>query len=197
MSEMMLTEKLKACDWVPREVQSASFARSGASQVVEMGSPFWEISLRYENLTDADARIATAWLARRRGRLIPFWAFRPSRRTLLADPKANNVGADPSNYSAAAKSFDIDTTAASVGDMVSYIDQYSRNFVGEITEVVSQGGSSATVKTFPPAPQPHATPAGRWFEAFGAFELDPESVNFTDPVDGRRNLSFTARQVIG
>ncbi len=198
MTEYMLTDHLKDGTWTPAEVQSASFTRGGAAQVIEMGQPYWLLTASYQNLTDEKFRALSAWLARRRGGLVTFLAYRPGRKHPINRPDlTDNVGADPVNYSSVEKSLQIPAENIKPGDMYGYTDTLGRRYIGEVIEIVSTSPGFTRVKLFPPAPTPHAsTPQGEWAFAAGRFQLDPGSVNSSEPYDGRRNLSFTARQVL-
>jgi hypothetical protein len=197
--EIMLSDRLKACDWIQSFRQSDATTRGGNPQVVEHGRPFWVINFRYENLIPTDSydpnRLLSAWLGRRNGQAVPFTAYRPSRRTPFNHPTANNSGLVLSGYNSTTGAITLNKGNMAEGDMVSWDAADGSMFVGEIVTIDAVSGSSTTFKTFPFAKQPAGTENAKIVGAVGRFRLIPASIRPDDRADKRHGLSFSARQI--
>lgn len=190
--EVMLTDRLKSCTWRLVERQTQQFARGGASAVIQIGEPYWLIDLVYENLGATEFRALSAWLARRRGALVTFSAFRADRphpANITAEPVATITSQDVSTIRVQAG-----PDLVGVGDMISYNAVSGGRFIGEVTNVVATGAGYADVNTVPLPPTPHGTPVVQLVPAVGLFRLEPSSVRITEVYEPKKRVSFTARQ---
>lgn len=193
--ELMLTKGLKSCNWIPQFRQNDSLSRGGDNQTNEFGLPFWVLSFRYDNMQDSTYRALRGWIARRDGARVPFMAYRPSNEYPENHPSTDNSGLVLSGYNGTTGAITLNKGNLVEGDMVSWIDINSAQFVGEIATIDAVSGSSTTFKTFPFAPQPHATEDARVWRALGRFRMIPQSLNIDDRADGLYSVSFQARQM--
>lgn len=188
--ELFLTKGLKSCNWRLEQRQTAQFSRSGSSQIITLGRPFWRVEFEYENLVDADYRALTAWLSRRKGGEINFSAYRPDREAPL-----NGSASTSATISTSSDEITVTPSPAAdliLGDMIAYTTADSTRFVGEITEIVSAPNNTQVVKTEPPALEYGSTPSlGR---AYGLFRVEPDSITVSEPYDITKRVRFTARQ---
>lgn len=193
--EIILMPQLKDLSWsmVPR--QSVPYANLGG-QIVSYGQPYWGLTFTYENLTEAQFRQLSAWIARREGARYTFTAFRPTRRQPFAGPSVTNVGVGISSVDTANSEINFtglpcDLTA---GDMVGYSTAAGGYYVGEVLADAARSGGAATASVRP-APVPEAaTENARIVEALGEFQLESQPV-ISEPHNKRYSVSFQARQV--
>jgi len=195
--ESIITDRLKACAWSLNFRQSDVNYRGGNSVSIEYGPAFWIAGFRYESLQPDQYRTLTAWINRRYGSSVPFMAHLPSRRYPKNNPGTTNAGLALSAYNGTTGSITLNKGNMAEGDMVSWKDSNSGQFVGEIVEVTSVSGGSTTFKTSPFARAPHGTPSPRVFEAQGRFRLMPSSVRIEDGHDKLYSVAFDARQMEG
>ena len=177
MSEHIPMTGLKNCVWTLEHRQTEQFGRGGGSQSIKLGNPFWRVRFEFENMLDADFRALTAFLARREGSRVPFWASRPDR-----DLGINYTSGVTASVTVSGIQPTLDANQnqnLELGDMVGYNDVNGNRFVGEVTVIVSNGSNGiTTVETQPPAPPRHATRTeGLVQGAYGDFTLEPESLN--------------------
>lgn len=187
--ELMLTKGLKSCVWTPKERQSEQFTTGGAGKVIEYGGPFWEVDFTYENLREIDWRKLTAWAARRRGAAVTFKAFPAMQRSPLnGDPGSvsiSEVGSDELRVNT--------NPTLSLGDFLAYNASGSGRFVGQVVEITGGGSGYINCRTFPP--RVGVSGSAAVVDAAGIFRMVPTSLRMTNPLDPKKRLSFTARQV--
>jgi hypothetical protein len=126
----------------------------GTTQTLEMPGAVWEISVRWESLTEADWRGLSAFLANLRGRAGRFTfspaIFAPRRGTGTGTPvilNANDTGSDIFTSGWTASAPDV----FKAGDWLSYTDTIGRTRLHMATADVSAGGGGgATVQITPP-----------------------------------------------
>lgn len=194
-SETFPVAGLKACEWVPTFRQTSQITNGGGGGGIEMGEPYWVMNCSYANLTDAEFRAVTSFLARRQGNLVPFRAYRPDRQNPLNIANAGALSPSISEVSAGVMQITTGTDKLAEGDMVAYQTSAGARFVGEIDEVLSTQTNSIQCRCTPFAPTPNGTPDLQIYRAEGLFRLVPDSVSTTEPHDRRRAVSFSARQV--
>ncbi len=193
-NELMLTDRLKSCTWLPVLRQNDITTRGGETTSIEYGPGYWRVSFVYENLQPIQWRLLTAWIARRNGSQVPFTAFMPSRRYPENHPSANNTGLTLSGYNSTTGAITINKGNMVPGDMVSWIASDNSQFVGEIKQVDTVSGSSTTFRTFPFARAPSGTPTPRIFEAVGRFRIVAGSIQPDDRNEKLYSMRFDARQ---
>jgi hypothetical protein len=165
------------------ERQTNPFSNSGGI-VVELGKPYWMIACEYANLTDAEWRELTAWIARRRGSKSPFKAFRAMQRNPRGGASSCTVSAGGNGTITVNAS-----PAAQVGDMIAY----NAGAGGRAVVQLTASNGSNNFDCFPPAPSGSGSP--EIVDAGGYFRLMANTVNMSDPFDPKKTLSFQARQV--
>lgn len=195
-SESLPMDKLKRLQWLPTLRQSEAFTVGGSGAAIDYGEPYITITAQYENLTDAQMRVLSAFLARRNGRAVPFRAHNPARKKPIAI--ANPAALSPTISEVSTGVLQIDTGVSdqmSEGDIIAYKSFTGARFVGQISDIVASSGTTTDFMTQPAAQQPDGTPELQIFEAEGLFRLDPSSVDMSEPHDLKRRVSFTARQL--
>ena len=188
--ELMLTEGLKTCNFLQAERQNGFFGLGGFSAIVDYGPPYWELELEYENLSDANFRVLTAWMRRRRGGMSYFKAFRAMSRNPLGGASSATVAQQTSDTLRVTSS-----PVLQIGDMVAYDANGSGRFVGEVIEIVATAAGYVDVKTFPPISVPASTPNAEIVDAGGYFRVLPDTVRLSEPLGFTRSMSFRARQL--
>lgn len=194
-SETFPVSNLKTCEWLPITRQTAPMNQGGSGQVIEMGDPYWMIQCAYENLNEADYRALTAFLARRNGAMVPFRAYRSDRQMPLNIPNADSLSPSISQVSSGVMQITTGTNKLSEGDMVAYAASDGSRYVGEIKDILSTQTSSVQCELFPIAPTPASSADLQIYRAEGLFTLEPGSIQTSEPIDKRRSVSFSARQL--
>jgi hypothetical protein len=196
--ELFLTDCLKECSWTLIERQSGAETRDNDGQVVAWGRSYWQIVCRYDNLSDSAFRALTAWLARRKGSRVIFSAYRPDRPTPLLNSAMSNTGLGIADVDIEAATIDLTglgSTVLSPGDMVSYLSDTGRYWIGEITVGATPTAGAATVSVWPPPQEPHASaPAPRLRQPIGHFQLVGQT-EIHEPSSRLRTVAFTAKQI--
>lgn len=196
--ELILTDCLKECTWQLVEQQSAPETRANGGQVVTWGRPFWSLTARYENLSDAGFRALTAWVSRRKRSRVSFTAWRADRPAPLLNPAMTNTGLGVSSVNISAGTVTLTglgSTVISPGDMIGFSTLAGGYWVGEATATATPSGGTATISVWPYPQTPHGTPNVRLLKALGEFQLVGDPV-IREPSSRVRSLEFVARQVI-
>jgi len=192
--EQFPTKGLKSCVWSLSQRQTSQYGRSGNSQVIKLGEAFWRVKFEFENLTDADFRYLTSFIARRKGRMVSFAAYRPDRLKGLQ----HSGGVVPSAFSVSGDTLTVTMPGGqhfSHGDMISYAAASGGRYVGEVTEITSASGGTTVMKSEPSPVAAAGTHDAQSEFAWGLFTLEPDSVNISEPFEITKRVSFTARQV--
>lgn len=193
-NEMILSDRLKSCAWTPNFRQADQVTRGGESLSIEYGPAYWTASFRYDNLQPNQYADLMAWIGRRNGSIVPFSSYLPSKRRPRNIPGETNAGLAVSGYNATTGAFTINRAAMALGDMVSYTASDNSMFCGQIIQIISTTGGSATVRTLPFAKPPAASPAPKIFEAAARFRMITQSLRIEDRAERLYSISFEARQ---
>jgi X-X-X-Leu-X-X-Gly heptad repeat protein len=194
-SETFPVSGLKSCEWTDVVRQTDQSSYGGGDSVIEMGEPYWTISCRYENLSEAQHRAVTSFLKRRNGSMVPFRAYRPDRQNPLNIANAGSLSPSITEVSTGVMQITTGTNKLAEGDMVAYKTSTGARYVGEIADVLSTQTSSIQCELYPAAPTPNGSPDLQIYRAEGLFRLVPSSVQNPEPHDKRRSVTFSARQV--
>jgi len=194
-SETFPVDGLKRCDWSVVTRQTSLVSYGGGDSVIDMGEPYWMITCGYENLTEAQHRAVTSFLKRRNGAMVPFRAYRPDRQNPINITNAGALSPSISEVSAGVVQITTGTPKLAEGDMVAYKTSTGARFVGEIADLLSTQTNSIQCELYPSAPTPHGTPELQIYRAEGLFRLEPSSVQVSEPMDKRRSVGFSARQL--
>lgn len=193
-NEIFLTDRLKSCSWTPQLRQNVQTTRGGESIAIEYGPAFWTASFRYDNLQENQYADLMAWIDRRNGSAVAFTAYLPSRRLPRNIPGETNAGLSVSGYSSTLGRITINREAIALGDFLSYIASDNSQYCGRVIEIVSSGGGSSTVRTFPFPKPPAGSPAPRIREAVARFRMVPQTLRIDDRAEKIYSVSFEARQ---
>lgn len=185
--------------WKLNEVQGVRMARSGFSQVVQMGEPYWSFDLSTTWLDEDDFQTWEAWLIDRRGAASTFTAYRADRQYGRV-PVVSDTGLTVTAYDRAASTVSFGGTGvwtASPGDMLSYYTAQGGYWCGMAMETKNAAGNAMAALKVHPAPfAPHATTANpRRIRALAEFQLRMPTPTPIVRVDERR-VSFSADQII-
>lgn len=185
--------------WQLIETQGARFMRSGFSQVVQMGEPYWSFDLSTTWLDADDYQTWEAWLVDRRGAASTFTAYRMDRQYGRV-PVASDTGLTVTDIDRAASTVTFGGTGvwtASPGDMLSFYTAQDGLWCGMAMETKNAAANVMSALKVHPAPfEPHATTANpRRIRALAEFQLRlPLPVPIVR-VDERR-LNFSADQIV-
>lgn len=194
-SETFPVSGLKSCTWALTERQTSQITYGGGGGGIDMGEPYWVITCTYENLTAVKYRAVTAFLGRRNGNMVPFRAYRSDRQDPINIPNAGSLSPSISEVSSGVMQITTGADKLAEGDMVAYDTSAGARFVGEIDELLSTQTNSIQCRLSPFAPTPNSTPDLQIYRAEGLFTLLPDTVSPNEPYDGKRSISFSARQL--
>lgn len=185
--------------WLLNEVQGVRMARSGFSQVLAMGEPFWSFELSTTWLDADDYQVWEQFLIDRRGAASTFLASRHDR-PFGKVPVVSDVGLTVSAYSRANSTVSFGNTGAwtaTKGDMISYFTAQGGYWLGMAMETKAAAGSAmSALKVHPPPFAPHASTANpRRIRALAEFQIQIPLPMQIVRVDERR-VSFSASQII-
>lgn len=186
--------------WQMVDNQTAIVSNSGETDVLELGTPFWEIDVRVDCPNRTNFDVWKAFLARRWSFDLTFTMWHslrslPVDRTITSDTSLAISGISEVNSTISFTSFGASKTAT-LGDMISYRTADNGYWVGMVTETTQADVSG--VVTVPVWPRPRAvhatTVSPRRLQALGEFRLSERPrlrENFKD-----YSVQFKARQVI-
>lgn len=197
-AEIFLTDCLKECTWTLNERQSEAHTRENGGQSVTWGRPFWSLTARYENLSDAAWRALTAWIQRRKGARVSFTAYRPDRPAPLLNPAMTNTGLGLSSINISTNQISLTglgSTVISPGDMVSFETLAGGRWIGETTVGATPVAGAATITVWPYPQTQAATPNVRLFQPLGLFHMTGQPI-LREPSTRQRSLEFQAKQII-
>ena len=186
--------------WQMVDNQTAIVSNSGETDVLELGTPFWEIDVRVDCPNRSNFDVWKAFLARRWSFDLTFTMWHslrslPVDRTIISDTALTLYGVSEVNSQLSFTNFGQEKTATE-GDMISYRTADDGYWVGMVMETTQASSSGvAFVPVWPRPRTPHATdPAPRRIQALGEFRLSERPrlrENFKD-----YSVQFKARQVI-
>jgi len=187
--------RLKTCEMLFTPNQAKRMGSSGNSVVTTLGPSRWRLQVASAQLTMAQARLWTAWLARRE-------SFTFTAPRLMRVQPAGTIGtADGAiGLTVDIPNSELDLTGvgaytAKIGDMISYRTAANGYWIGEIQADAAASAGNITVAVLPRPVAKHASaPAVRRVQALGEFELitDPAAIDVYDT----RVVQFEAMQVL-
>lgn len=186
--------------WQRVENQAAVTANDGNADALEIGDPFWKISVRVNIKNRAHFDLWDAFFARRQLHNYTFTmhrTFRPNPRDPLitSDTGLTLSAISAANSTVSFTSFGNGRTAYE-GDMISYKTAGDGYWIGMVTEETTADGSgNITIPVWPrPVTQHATTPAPRRIQALGEFRLTEAE----RPKEGFKDFSFRfeAEQVL-
>tara|TARA_B100000678_G_scaffold13657_2_gene10744 strand:+ start:919 stop:1530 length:612 start_codon:yes stop_codon:yes gene_type:complete len=187
-------------EWTLVENQTANVLNSGQSDVLELGTPYWEVDIRVDCPDRSDFDEWSAFIRRRRGFDLSFTMWRhfrplPSDGSILSDSGLTLTGISEVNSTVSFSGFGANKTAHQ-GDMLSHITAGSGYWLGEVSETTQANGSGVITVPVNPRPRPaHASaPLPRRIKSLGEFRLS-DRPQFTERFRNY-SLRFSARQVI-
>ena len=195
--EVAPCEGITRADWRLRRQQTKRSTLSGNTDVVELGSPYWEIDIEVALPSRALFDLWSGFIDRRRGGEQTFLmsrTFRPGAREISG---TSYPSAAVANYSAPSSQLQISGVtgwAPNIGDMVSYSTIGNGVWIGQIVKAEAGTASPIVLQVEPKTVEPAATSAVRVVDALGEFALDGEP-RFREG-HRRRSLRFSAKQVI-
>ena len=201
--ENMICSGLRVNNWAIKEQQTAPVSRGRAAAVVELGDPYWVADFEYEQLTNAQYKALTAWIARRRGAGVPFYGWQFANQAPLLHPAATNDEGNLQNSVTTVSDGELalrvpvsGVLILSEGDVIGYDGADGEPFMGLVERMIDDGNPlSNVVQTRPQLVTPADPIAMRVKRAYALMRLDPESVDLIEPVGAKPgSVSFSARQ---
>lgn len=199
--ELIPTDFMKECSWSIEERQTSDNSRDGSGYINDFDGPLWRVSYRFENMTPAAMRSLNAFGVRRRGRLVTFTSINGDARAPLLYPSFSNSGIGIASIDQGNNIVNMtgigNATILNEGDFLSYKTNKNGFYVGMVTsDVTASSGGAAAVPVYPMPLTPHVTtPLVKLRDPVGEFQLEAPWQPVV-PFDGRRGVSFSARQVV-
>lgn len=194
--ELIPTARLQVMEFARVTNQTARMGNSGNSIRNQLGPSKWGLRVETARLNLAEARIWSAWLARRaEGVTFTAWRlWRANPAGAIGEPDgaiaiAVDAGASEITLSG------VGAYAASAGDMISWRTLANGYCCVEATAGAAATAGAITIPVWPRPMAPHASaPDVRRVKALAEFELTTDPGGFED-YDGR-TLSFEAIQIL-